>query len=97
MRKRVVTAIVLVVLSLTSLVASALAAPRQDKVWICHGTASDSNPYVLIHVDPSAVPAHMGENPPPPGHGENNYPDVNLGPGPKSPRPDIDRCFTGGS
>ncbi|HLF72234.1 MAG TPA: hypothetical protein VI759_08805 [Dehalococcoidia bacterium] len=35
-----------------------LAAPASadaEKVWICHHTESDTNPYVLIHVSVSSV------------------------------------------
>jgi hypothetical protein len=32
---------------------------RPDKLWICHGTNSDNNPYVVINVDPSALDGHM--------------------------------------
>ncbi|HLY94702.1 MAG TPA: hypothetical protein VKP14_07630 [Gaiellaceae bacterium] len=32
--------------------------PENAKVFICHATGSDSNPYVLIHVSEHAVPAH---------------------------------------
>jgi hypothetical protein len=31
-------------------VAAVASASQQDKEWICHGTGSDSNPYVLINV-----------------------------------------------
>ena len=39
------------------------------KVLICHGTASETNPYVLISVSANAADTHLG------GHGQNNYPD----------------------
>jgi len=42
------------------------------KVLICHGTASDTNPYVLISVSANAVPTHLD------GHGQNNHPDFLL-------------------
>ena len=39
-------------------------APKQSepaaKVYICHATGSQSNPYVLIHVSSHALPAHTG-------------------------------------
>lgn len=43
-----------------------------DKDWVCHGTASESNPYVLIHVSangharghqPQSHPGHLPDNP----------------------------------
>ena len=37
------------------------------KIWICHGTSSDTNPYVKINIDESAWPAHQAEG--------NKYPD----------------------
>ena len=43
------------------------------KVEICHGTASDTNPYVLISVDESALAGHFDGTAP--GHGANNQPD----------------------
>jgi len=42
------------------------------KVLICHGTASDTNPYVLISVSENAEATHLD------GHGQNNYPDFLL-------------------
>lgn len=42
------------------------------KVLICHGTASDTNPYVLVSVSENASAAHVD------GHGQNNYPDFLL-------------------
>ena len=39
------------------------------KVQICHGTASDTNPYVLVDVSANAASTHLG------GHGAQNAPD----------------------
>ena len=47
-----------------------------DKVQICHGTASDSNPYVLITVSANAQDTHLvGQDGTAPGHGRQNAPD----------------------
>lgn len=46
---------------------------QEDKIFICHGTASDSNPYVLIRVSQSALAGHFDGTAP--GHGHNNAPD----------------------
>jgi hypothetical protein len=48
-------------------------AANDGKVQICHGTASDTNPYVLISVDESAIAGHFDGTAP--GHGKNNHPD----------------------
>ena len=42
------------------------------KVLICHGTASETNPYVLISVSVDAAGTHLD------GHGQNNHPDFLL-------------------
>jgi hypothetical protein len=43
------------------------------KVKLCHGTASRTNPYVLIEVDQNALKGHFDGTAP--GHGKNNHPD----------------------
>jgi hypothetical protein len=48
-------------------------AGNAGKVLLCHGTASDSNPYVLISVNVDALAGHLDGTAP--GHGKNNYPD----------------------
>ena len=50
-----------------------------NKVSICHGTASEPNPYVLISVDESAVAGHFDGTAP--GHGWRNHADVMLADG----------------
>lgn len=52
---------------------------RDEKVRICHGTASATNPYVLITVDEHALAGHFDGTAP--GHGPNNHPDVLLADG----------------
>jgi hypothetical protein len=56
---------------------SAAQASENEKVLICHGTASEKNPYVVISVDVHAVEGHFDGSLP--GHGQNNNPDVMLG------------------
>lgn len=51
---------------------AALATP-QGKVAICHRTASDSNPYVLITVNENAVSAHIGPDAHPAKNGREDY------------------------
>jgi hypothetical protein len=51
-------------------------ASNNDKVALCHGTASEQNPYVLIRVSENALAGHLDGTAP--GHGENNYPDYLL-------------------
>ena len=57
-------------------IAVAAQAANNDKVLLCHGTASDSNPYVLISVSENALASHLDGTAP--GHGKNNYPDFVL-------------------
>jgi hypothetical protein len=53
-------------------VTAAAQATNGGKVLLCHGTASDSNPYVLIRVGTNAAATHLN------GHGQNNHPDFLL-------------------
>jgi hypothetical protein len=46
------------------------------KVRLCHGTASASNPYVLIEVSERALAGHFDGTAP--GHGPKNNPDFVL-------------------
>jgi hypothetical protein len=57
--------------------ATAAVGSKGEKVQICHGTASEKNPYVLISVSPSAIAGHFDGTAP--GHGHNNAPDFVLG------------------
>jgi hypothetical protein len=52
--------------------------PDGHKVTICHGTSSNTNPYVLITVDEEALGGHWGADGPggEPGHGDNSNADV---------------------
>ena len=43
-------------------------------VLLCHGTASATNPYVLISVSENALQGHFDGTAP--GHGEQNNPDL---------------------
>ena len=56
-------------------VAAAQAVPEDHKVQVCHGTASATNPYVLITVDEHALKGHF-DGVPEPGHGWRNHPDL---------------------
>ena len=60
--------------------AAGLAAPvaatpgNPHKTTVCHRTASDSNPYVLITVDVASLPAHLNNLPGhPEKHGRNDF------------------------
>lgn len=67
----------------TTLVALALAAAAQagddaEKVLVCHGTASETNSYVLISVSANALEGHFDGTEP--GHGWRNAPDMLFDP-----------------
>ena len=66
--------VALVAVVIATAFAGAVAASDGDKVTICHGTASEPNPYSLITVDASALAGHFDGTAP--GHGPNNHPDV---------------------
>ena len=51
-------------------------ASNSDKVALCHGTASETNPYVLISVSENALGGHLDGTGP--GHGKNNHLDYLL-------------------
>ncbi|HEY7379622.1 MAG TPA: hypothetical protein VH572_00300 [Gaiella sp.] len=55
---------------------AAASAGGADKVLLCHGTASEKNPYVLINVGENALAGHFDGTAP--GHGKNNHPDYLL-------------------
>jgi len=65
------TALVLAACAISG-IAAAGAQAGGGKMLICHGTASDTNPYVLINVSESAAATHLD------GHGENNHADFLL-------------------
>ena len=65
---RVTVTLVVCVLCSIGVTAAAQAA-NAGKVTICHGTASDGNPYVVISVSANAESAHLD------GHGWKNHPD----------------------
>jgi hypothetical protein len=48
-------------------------ATAAEKVVICHGTASETEPYALIEVEVHALAGHFDGTEP--GHGDNNHPD----------------------
>jgi|GEM_PF-3858351 len=49
-----------------------------DKVTICHGTASDTNPYEEITVSANSFKSGHFDGVPNPSHGANNNPDFIL-------------------
>jgi hypothetical protein len=55
---------------------TAQAGGAADKVLLCHGTASATNPYVLISVSENALHGHLDGTAP--GHGWRNAPDFLL-------------------
>lgn len=55
----------------------AAAAPA-EKVWVCHGTASATNPYVAVNVSGNAADPNKGHLYGDPGHGWKNNPDQEL-------------------
>lgn len=57
-------------------VAVAAQAGGDAKVRLCHGTASEKNPYVLIEVSENALQGHLDGTAP--GHGWRNAPDFVL-------------------
>lgn len=57
---------------------AAQAGDSPDKVFVCHGTASDSNQYVLIHVSWDALQGHFDGTDP--GHGWQNAEDFLFDP-----------------
>jgi hypothetical protein len=58
---------------------AAAQADNGGKVLLCHGTASDSNPYVLISISVNGLAGHFDGTAP--GHGKNNHPDFFPAPG----------------
>ena len=65
------------VVGVTGLTGVAGAAPL-DKVTICHGTASDTNPYAEITVSANSFKDGHFDGVPNPSHGDNNHPDFIL-------------------
>lgn len=58
---------------------SATSAAPPEKVTICHGTASETNPYVQITVSSKSFKdGHFDDGPNNKSHGENNHPDFVL-------------------
>ena len=82
--KKTLTTALLIVVSLSSLLfstAPAFATPDEDhKVIICHGTGSESNPFVEIPIDKHALKSHFKD-----GHqeGEDTFGPCLTNPAPK--------------
>lgn len=64
--------------SLGVAVAGVAQAAPPDKVTICHGTASDTNPYVEVTVSDTSFKDGHFDGYPTPSHGDNNHPDFIL-------------------
>ena len=73
---RRITGATLVVAACSVGLAVGAQASNGDKVSLCHGTASESNPYVLIRVSENALEGHFDGTAP--GHGQNNHEDYVL-------------------
>ena len=81
MRQLARSTLVLAVCAVLGIGVAAAQASPDDKVQICHATASATNPYVLITVDEHALAGHFREDgPTAPGHGQRNYPDLLITP-----------------
>jgi hypothetical protein len=66
--------VALVAVLTATVFAGAVGASEEGKIALCHGTASEPKPYVLIEVDASALAGHFDGTDP--GHGPRNHPDV---------------------
>lgn len=73
------TTAMLAAMAIAGLTLAATGSAEANKISICHGTASETNPYVLVTVDDHAVAGHMDGTAP--GHGWKNHPDVLLAEG----------------
>jgi hypothetical protein len=66
-------------LAASAITMGAAGAAPADKVTICHGTASDTNPYVEVTVSANSFKdGHFDGGPPTASHGDNNHPDFVL-------------------
>lgn len=82
MRSRTAVSAALATFALAaSLGAGVAGAAPADKVTICHGTASDTNPYVEITVSANSFKDGHFDDYTAPSHGPNNNPDFILAPG----------------
>lgn len=71
--KRLLVACTVAAMALLVAPAAPASATPQGKVAICHRTASDKNPYVLITVNENAVSAHIGPDAHPAKKGREDY------------------------
>lgn len=76
MTRRVRFTLTLAAAAVGSIAVAGAAQSSQEKVQLCHGTASDTNPYVRIRVSESGLAGHFDGTAP--GHGKNNNPDFVL-------------------
>jgi hypothetical protein len=75
--RRIIGATLAVAACSVGLAAAAQASPG-GKVGICHGTASDTNPYVLIHVSENTLTGGHPVDGTKPGNGDRRRPDYLL-------------------
>jgi hypothetical protein len=80
MQRRIAAAVA--AFALASAVGTGIAgAAPAGRITICHGTASESNPYVEITVSENSFRDGHFDGVPNPSHGPNNHPDFILNPG----------------
>jgi hypothetical protein len=80
-RKKIISSVALVAgLAGLGVAAAPSGAEPAEKVRVCHGTASETNPYVLIEVSANALRGHIDEADGQ-AHGHRNHPDFLPGDG----------------